>query len=516
VSAPPASRAQAPPGALESRGRGRRRLTASRRWWWLPLLGALVGAALGYVIADQREPRYVAQASLLFRDPAIDSKLFEGDFFAPTDDPEREAATNVRLVSLSSVARRVAADGRLGMTPVEVADSITVTAEGGADIVVVSAETPDPDQSVRVANRYATEYVAFRRDADRAKILGAARLIRNQVNRLPAERRSSAEAGVLEQRAGELETLAAIQTGNAEVVEPATRPTEPSEPRPRRAAAVGGLLGLLAGLVALLVATRLDQRIRTAEDAEGLLEVPTLAQIPQSGDVARLPSAPETIEAVALERFHMLRLTLRYFSVTAGDISSILVTSASPAEGKTTTAWGLALAAAAGGESTLLVEADMRQGPPRPGAERVSGGGLAGVLAGLEPLASAIAAVEVDVGGAEGQTARFDVLRAGGLPPNPLQLLQSPHMRDLMERVQESYAFVVVDTPPVTAVADALALVGTIDGVVVVTRLGTTTRASLHALHRQLTNVSAPVLGLVLNGVEAAALPYPYPRKRQG
>ena len=100
------------------------------------------------------------------------------------------------------------------------------------------------------------------------------------------------------------------------------------------------------------------------------------------------------------------------------------------------------------------------------------------------------------------ETARPTVLIAGECPPNPLQLLQSRRMRELLEYARQHYDLVVVDSPAVTAVADALALVRDVDGVVVVTRLGVTTRGECAALGRQLDNIGASVLGIVVNGAK--------------
>jgi polysaccharide biosynthesis transport protein len=105
---------------------------------------------------------------------------------------------------------------------------------------------------------------------------------------------------------------------------------------------------------------------------------------------------------------------------------------------------------------------------------------------------------------------RLDVLAAGECPPNPLQLLQSKRMQDLLQDVRRRYDIVVIDTPAINVVADALALVRDVDGVVVVTRLGRTTRRDVHTLRRHLDNVAANVLGVVVNGVKERAPGYYY------
>jgi succinoglycan biosynthesis transport protein ExoP len=480
---------------------------ALRRWWWLPVLCAVVAAGNAYAISNRHTKEYDATASLLFRDPAIDERLFPGTFFTPSDDPERKAATNVRLVSLDVVARRAATGGTLGLTADQISKSVRVRADGNSDVVAITARRPTPDAAAALANEYATDYVAFRRDADRTKILQAAELVRRQQARLGRTPPDRKEAETLADRASQLQTLAAVQTGNAEIVERAEPPSSPAAPHPKRSAIVGGALGLMVGVALTLLLSRLDHRLRDPNEAAALLGVPVLTEVPTDRRLAARPSSGWSTNAP--EPFRVLRTTLRYFSTGDESVTTILVTSAAPGEGKTTSSWNLAVAAASDGDSVLLVEADLRR--PQLLAELGdTGAGLAPLLAGLTSFEQALTSVTVRRRDEAGAGGRVDVLAAGECPPNPLQLLQSKRMQDLLQSVSRRYDLVVIDSPAVNAVGDALALVRDVDGVVVVTRLGLTTRGDVHTLRRHLDNVVANVLGVVVNGAKERGRGYYY------
>jgi capsular exopolysaccharide synthesis family protein len=475
------------------------RLNDLRRWWWVVVLCTGFAALYAYAVSTG-PPQYDATASLLFRDPAIDQKLFPGTVFTPSEDPQRTAATNIELVSLDAVARRVATSTP-GLTEQEVRDSVKVRADGNSDVVTVTGRRPTAVGAARLANRYASEYIKFRRDADRAKILEAARLVSRQLDRLGPAQRKGAQGRVLAQQDSELNTLAAVQTGNAEIVEVADPPPSPAAPRPKRNAAIGGTFGALLGIGMLLLLGRLDQRVRSSKEAAALLDAPLLTEVAPDSRLESRPLPGDMVNAATTEPFRVLRTTLRYFTVGDRSLTTVLVTSAVPGEGKTTTAWNLALAGASDGDAVLVIEADLRRPRMLPDWE-TTGPGLAAVLAGLTSFEHAVTSVhlnpEIDGTGA----GRLDVLAAGVRPPNPLQLLQSGRMRELLHDVAGRYDLVVLDSPAVTAVGDALALVRDVDGVVAVARMGSTTRGDLDALARSLDNVAATLVGVVVNSAK--------------
>jgi capsular exopolysaccharide synthesis family protein len=209
------------------------------------------------------------------------------------------------------------------------------------------------------------------------------------------------------------------------------------------------------------------------------------------------------------EAFRMLWANLRYLAVSR-DIRTVLVTSADRDDGKTTVAWGLAAAAANAGQRVLVVEADLRKPTFAERFKLSAPVGLTSVLAGDCVLGDAVMHYRFPQADDDPRPPHsMDVLFAGPRPPNPSDLLHSRHMSDVIKDAKQQYDLIVVDTPPAAAISDAIPLIALVDGVIVVSRLGTTLRDHAHRLRQQLDQVDAPILGLVVNSTKEAE-PYAY------
>jgi polysaccharide biosynthesis transport protein len=456
----------------------------------------LPAAALVFSLAQEKE--YSATASLLFRDPQLDQKLFGSTVFAPSTDPAREAATNAKLASLEVVAARTSKALGGQLAPSEISSQIAVEPAGQSDVVSITATDHDPAFAAKLANLFAREFIAFRRDADRSKIASAQDLVQQQITRLTPSERNTAQGTALRQRAEQLQILAALQTGNAELVQPANVPSSPSSPKTVRNVAIALILGLLIGCGLAVLLERLDRRLKDPQQVSDLYGRPVIGAVPESREIGRTDQGFEDLPTNEAEPMRMLRANLRYFNVDR-EVRSVLVTSAAPGEGKSTVAKHLASAAASTGESVLLLEADLRR-PTLKTRLRLSGEtGLSQVLAGTRSLRSCIE--EVDVAGSGGERRTMSVLASGPIPPNPTDLIESDRMRQVLKAVGAKYDLVVIDTPPTSVVSDAIPLVKSVDGVLVVSRLGKTTRDSSIHLRNQLNNLGAYVLGVVVNSV---------------
>jgi succinoglycan biosynthesis transport protein ExoP len=479
-------------------------------------------AALAISLAQQKV--YSASASLLFRDPQLDQKLFGSTVFSTPTDPAREAATNAKLASLDVVGARTAKaiGGRL--SPAEVSSKIAVAPAGQSDVVTITASDPDPRFAAKLANTFAQQFIAFRRDADRSKIASAQRLVDQQIGRLTPAERAGKQGTALEQRGEQLRILAALQTGNAELVQPANAPGSPSSPKTKRNVVLAALFGLLLGCGIAVLLDRLDRRLKDAKQIAELYGRPVIGVVPESRELGRTDRQFEDLPTGEAEPMRMLRANLRYFNVDR-QVHSVLVTSSMPGEGKSTVAKYLASAAAATGERVLLLEADLRRPTVKNRLDLRGNSGLSQVLAGTRTLSEAVEHVEVATGGDSPRS--LAVLASGPLPPNPTDLIESDRMRQVLEHVREHYDLVVIDTPPTSVVSDAIPLVKAVDGVLVVSRLGRTTRDSVLSLRDQLVNLGAHVLGVVVNSVSrggasgygygyAYSAEYTEQRKRRG
>jgi capsular exopolysaccharide synthesis family protein len=493
-----------PPGTTTVAARGREGLSLQhlirrlRRRWVVIAACAILTPIAAFVYSSTQTDEYQTSATLLFRASNPAMELFPDRGTPVVGDPARTAATNVGLVSLNTVAGRTSRRLKGTVSPASVAASIAVTSEGESDLVSVTATAERPDVAARLANTFGEEYIAFRRDADRRQILDGRARARQRLSQLTDVERASAQGRELQKEVGQLETLAALQTGNAELVQRAGVPTAPSSPTPKRDAILGLIGGLALGIALAFLLDLLDARIKEPEEVEEILRVPALGSVPRSRTLERVV-AEETVPGPALEAFLALRTNLRYFNVDR-EIRSVMVTSATSQDGKTTVSLGLAQAAARSGTRTLLIEADMRRATLAKSDGLVSLTGLSLVLAREHDIRDAIVEVPLDEDRHPDNV--LHIIPAGPVPPNPAALLESDRMEEVIRFAEAEYELVVIDTPPITVVADAIPLLRLVSGVVAVCRLNKTRRDALVSLRHQLENVNAPLLGVVLNGAE--------------
>lgn len=455
----------------------------------LAVIQALVVIPLAVlVITLLQDDRYTATSTLLFRDPAaglIDGQ--PGGFV----DPDRAAATNHELAALPAVAERAAE--QLQVAPATVESRVTVEPEGTSDIARIQATAESPVAAAETANAYGEAYIDFRRESDRRQLADAIALVESNLAQLPEAELASAHGLQLSERLQQLRLAESLQTGSAELVQRASPPAEPSAPNLKANLILGVLLAaaLAAALAALL--ERFDRRIRDVEELEQLYGLPILARIPRSKALSKhdLSAGPRELlgRPQETEAFRTLRANLRFFDV-GGSLRSVLVASSLPGDGKSTVASWLAMTMAAMGDDVVLVESDLHKGGSR--------SGLSTVLAG-EKLDLALTEVVLPFSERDGGTRRLTVLPSGPAPPNPSELLESDRMTSLLEELEATFDLVVIDSPALSAVSDALSLVPQVSGVLVVSGLGNTTRDAALELRKQFALVRGRPLGIVAN-----------------
>ncbi|MCM0621854.1 polysaccharide biosynthesis tyrosine autokinase [Nocardioides bruguierae] len=302
-------------------------------------------------------------------------------------------------------------------------------------------------------------------------------------------------------RIREVETEAGQRSAlvRATVIEEAEVPTAPSAPQPVRNIGLGLVLGLLLGAGLAVLRDVLDTSVKRPDDIEAF-DVPTLGAVPfdqaarKSQLVTDLPAhSPRT------EAFRVLRTNLQFIDVDA-DNRIFVVTSALPAEGKTTTAVNLALTLAQGEQKVLLIEGDLR----RPKASAPLGlDNAVGVTSALVGKIGWKDAVQTHASG-------LDVLASGAVPPNPAELLQSQAMATLLTEIKALYDVVIIDAPPLLPVADAALLAKQADGAILVARFGSTTRDQVASAVERMRTVGAHISGSVLNMTPANTRRYGY------
>lgn len=299
--------------------------------------------------------------------------------------------------------------------------------------------------------------------------------------------------------------MAGLKSSNINIIDQASQPIEPIEPNIPLNITLALMGGLLSGVALAFVVENIDTSVRTPQDIETYCQLPSLGVIPRVADnskqlasgLSRLPVTIEQRNSGCAEAFRALRTSLLLSSPVAPP-QVILVTSALMAEGKSFNSINLAVVLAQTGQKVLLVDSDMR----RPSVHRYLGvplgSGLSACLAGAHDHAP------TPVEGIPG----LYVITAGHMPPYPSEMLASEAMPQLVQRWREQFRHIVIDTPPVLAVTDAVVCARCCDAVVLIARSEKTGRQSLVRARDILRKVRANVAGVVVNDLSFDSVEY--------
>lgn len=469
--------------ALEQAGPLEKWWTVLRRRKWAVIQVFVIIPLAAFLITLTQEEKYTATATLLFQSSTLGSE--EETFLT---DPDRIAATNVDLASLPVVAERTAEE--LGIDREEVEKKVEVEASATSELADIKATSRDPEAAAETANAYAEAYIQFRRSSNLRQIEDAVKQIEASLRKLSPSELEGPRGVELRDQLDRLKVAGSLQTGNAELVQRATPPTEPSSPDLKLNLFLAFVLAaaVAVGLAALL--ERIDKAVRDVSELEQLYGLPVLARIPRSkalsGDEHKITDLVGKFGEI--EAFRTLRANLGYFNFD-GTINSVLIVSPLAGDGKSTVAEFLAMTMASMGDSVILVETDLHKGEGPVG--------LSNVLAGGD-LRAAI--VEEDLGVSErGRPRTLHKLPGGPPPPNPFELLESERMSAVLEELQSMYDLVLLDSPALSAVSDALALVPKVSGVLVIGAIGHTSRNAATELRKQLVLARGNPLGVVAN-----------------
>ncbi len=300
------------------------------------------------------------------------------------------------------------------------------------------------------------------------------------------------------QRYKEVGVTGSVTANNISIVDRASPPEKPSKPNLILNIALAAVLGLGLGLVAAFVLEALDETLATPDDVENKLGVSVLGVIPLLDKGKTTAEALVDLRSGFSEAYYSLRTALQ-FSTPDGAPSSLLVTSARPAEGKSTTAYAIALNLARVGRRVLLVDGDLRN----PSMHRVVGveneRGMSNLLSGSADLASVVQGTK---------TENLMFIPCGPLPPNPAELWGGDRLRQVLAEAREGFDHVVIDGPPVLGFADSPLLAAAVGGVVFVIESRGTRRGQARGALRRLKVGQAHLLGLVLSKFSAKSTSY--------
>ena len=324
------------------------------------------------------------------------------------------------------------------------------------------------------------------------------------------------------QRLKEIGVAAGLQENNISVIEQARVAGSPFRPNIPRSLFKALALGLMAGLGLALMLEFLDSSIRRIEDIERLVDRPVLGMVPMVK--IRNRSKVETLKAerttsenerevshysavhpksAVSEAFRSLRTSLM-FSTAEGMPRTLMVTSAGTAEGKTTTAINLATVLAQNGSSVLLIDSDLRKPRIHRDFNCFRAPGLTNRIALSKNNGKANSAIHPT------HVQNLFVMPSGNSTPSPAELLSSERLERIIETCKRAFDYVIMDSPPTLGLADAMILSRQVDGVVLVARAGQTGKENFRVAIKRLSQVQAPVLGVVLNGVDLDSPEYAY------
>jgi capsular exopolysaccharide synthesis family protein len=373
--------------------------------------------------------------------------------------------------------------------------SVSVKTAPATGFLTITARAGSPPRAANVANAFAQALIVNQTQALRKQVSAAITQLQSQAN-LTANKSSRT---LLLQQLAKFQALRASQGGGVTLIQSATPSAIAVEPRVKRVVLLALVAALLLGLAAVAVAEASDRRIRVPEDAANMLSPRELPELPMMGAVPLSAFSDDSFEAQ--ESFATLRASLTYFNVDR-PVSSVLITSAGKAEGKTTVAVGLAQALARGGKEVILLDADLR----RPTAARRLGlsadEGLGAVLAGELTLEEAL----IEAPSEDADRGRLRVLPAGPPPPNPSELLASARMRELLSELADHCEILLIDSSPLLAVSDSMPLLSLVSGVMVIARVNQTSRDAFSRLRAVIAAAGGTALGGVTTGAAAGGL----------
>jgi succinoglycan biosynthesis transport protein ExoP len=479
-------------------------LSALRRRLLVIVLTTILvgGAAAAFAYATRNT--YQTTAELLF-DQTIGAELNALGLIPPTPSVDKLAADNAAFVSSRRVAILTAHNLGHGTTVDSVQNDITVPPQTTSDVIKVVATGNSPQRVAQVSNAYAAAAIELARRDQARRTAAIVSGLTVQLNKLDVKHDPTAIG--LKAKIAEVAALGSSGTGVPHLIQAGFVPTSKSG-NPIQTVLLGTLFGVLLGVGLALLREQTDRRLRYAGEVSAAFEAPVLATVPNNRALARhVPFAnlpPEVSEA-----FLMVQAHLRYGR--AEPIRSVLVTSSRGQQGKTTIAWNLACAAASSGLSTMLVDADLRRSSLAAEYDLQPFPGLGEVLRG--DVAAAHATQRVPLMSPDGPPnghGALTVLVAGFPPPDPSALVQSEQMGALLSSLKLAYDLVIVDTPPIARVSDAISLLGRVDGVIIAASVNSTSGPEAAQLRDQLQAFDASVVGVVANGGSTPTGGYAY------
>lgn len=509
----------------------RRYLALLRKWGWLVLLLVGLAAAGSYFYSQTIPPTYRSTAILLVGQEQSSANPTASDIYVSNNLAQAYAL----LVNQPSVLQAAAKEINWEGSWESLYFAASATAPQNGQTINVSATANTPPRAQQIANSIANQVIAQsplsrqQQDADtrREFMTSQQALLQSQIVLAQKQLTDLSQQAALETDQTKLDTLnariAALQTKieSAQrtylqigallnqaagryitVIAPAPLPGAPISPNILQNVLLAAAAGLVLAVGVVLLLEYLDDTIKSNEDVRRELNLSVLGNIERITAIRKPGDGLITLKhprSPVAEEYRSLRTNLRYSGIENSG-AALLITSANPGEGKTTTAANLAIAVAQAGKRVVLVDADLR----RPGVNRIfdleNQEGLTSLFLDQPLLLEDVLQDTVLPG--------LKILTAGDQPPNPAEILESRRMTEILQQLRQQFEMVIVDSPPALVVADASILASRCSGAMVIVDSGRTRTEAARKVTEVLTHSQVKLLGVVLNRVRGRGRGY--------
>lgn len=490
-------------------------------WWWLIVLAAVIAGAASYFISKRMTPYYQASSTVLVNAaPASKASDYNSVMMS-----EQLTSTYAQMMSKDAVLSQVAKQVGLSNPPDQIKKWITVTPVRDTQLIQVVVETTDPELSAKIANSIVDVFATQIQDIQTQRFSQSKTALETQLTDYEkqiadmtseiSKTETSDEKDRLNEKitqyrgmyANLLQSYEQIRLSEAQSVstvvqvESAASNPEPVKPKVMQNTLLAAIVGILLAAGLIFVREAFDDTVKTPDDITRKFKLPVLGVITHHEADPDAPIAMSSPRSPITEAYRTLRTNLGYTSVDR-KLNTIMVTSPEPGEGKSTITSNLGVVMAQNGKRVIALDCDLRHPCLH------SNFGLSN-RQGMSTLLSQNSEVTAEICNPTKEKGLF-VITTGPIPPNPAELMGSQKLQSILKWMKETADVILIDTPPVLAVSDAVILAPSLDGVVLVVRPGKTRFGALKQSIEQLQLVNARILGVVLNDVVTRGKAYGY------
>lgn len=510
------------------------------RWAWLIILGAIVAGGTTYLININTEPSYRASARFLIDQAPVGTT----NEYAQSLYEERLATTYVELIGLREVLENTIETLELNISPEQLQNRVEVSALEGSQIIAISVVDTEPNRAANIANTIGAEFSKLNQQREGERFQDSINnydvqltALQEEINELEfdvAEIENEIATYVdadnpvppdLQVELSSLETARreaqvryteafnnregllieqARNSNNLILVEEAQAPRRPIAPRVETNTILGVAVGALLAAGVILLIEFLDDTVKTPDDVRQVTDISTVgavAQMKTGNDPNKRLVTLHTPRSPISEAFRVIRTNLSFSAIDDG-LQSLVITSSSPGEGKSTISANLAIVMAQTGRKVIIVDSDLRRPTQHKLFRLANNQGLTTALLDAHtPLEEHIQDTIIP---------GMRVLTSGPIPPNPAELLNSHRMETIRKALSNIADIVIFDTPPSLTVADASILAPQVSGCVLVVDAGKTRQHALKQSLERLEKSNAHILGIVINQLNVSRGGYYY------